>query len=114
MVNSDLVQLTFTGTTWIEEKKITLFKSSIRMIWKKLTKDILEVNHTPVQGIFTSLIRSGESSVCFISVCAEHDQQLVALRDERRRMLPATPASHQSVRLAIPIINCDRVIVALI
>lgn len=50
----------------------------------------------------------------FISVCAEDNQQLVPLGNEGRRLLPATPASHQRVRLAVPVIHWHRVVVALV
>lgn len=67
-----------------------------------------------IQETFTSKIRGGESSVSFISVCAEYHQQLVGLGDEERRLFSATPAPQQGVRLAVPIIDGNRVIVALI
>lgn len=61
----------------------------------------------------TTKIRSSEPSASFISVCAEYHQQLIALRNEWGRLLPATPASQQGVRLAVTVEDRHWVIVAL-
>ena len=63
---------------------------------------------------FTSKIRSSEPPVGFISVCAEHHQQLVAFGNEGGRLLPATPASQQGVHLTLPVVNGNGVVVALV
>lgn len=50
----------------------------------------------------------------FVSVCAENNQQPVALRDERRRLLPPAEATQHGLRLAVPVVHRHRVVVALL
>lgn len=69
--------------------------------------------HEHIWTTLTTEIRSSESSASFISVCAEHHQQLIALRNKRGRLLPATPASQQGVCLAVTVEDGHRVVVAL-
>lgn len=49
----------------------------------------------------------------FISVCAEHHQQLVALRYEQGGALVAAPAAQHGVVLTVPVVDRDGVVVAL-
>lgn len=50
----------------------------------------------------------------FVPVRAENHQQRVARGDEGGRLLSATPASQQRVRLTVPVINRHGVVVALV
>lgn len=68
---------------------------------------------TSMWRTLTTKIWSSESSASLISVCAEHHQQLIAPRNKRGRLLPATPASQQGVCLAVTVEYRHRVIVAL-
>lgn len=120
MVNSDLVQLTFTGTTWIVEgrkrKKNVIYLPAI--VSKKVVPGdkYVAASANPTAAFkraFTTEISRGESSVGSIPVCAEHHQQLVAPRFERGRPFSAAPAAQHGGRLAVAVVDRDGVVVAL-
>lgn len=108
MVNSDLVQLTFTGTTFVGGKK-TMWRLDGMNEWSR--KDIFFFTCLPRHEL-TSKIGCSKPSVGFIPVCVQYHQQLVAFWDERGRLLSATPAPQQGVGLTGAVVNRHRVIVA--